>query len=315
MLHVWYDEFIAAIGGGQTVHRYDPAAPMAEQFRGMETVVALTQAGVGTRPMIDAAVDGGVRLWQIMGTGLDHWDVGYFLERGLPFANAPGPTSAEALAEHALFLMLCFAKNLRQGQANVRSQIFYRPWSEELGGATLGLVGLGASARELARRAWPLGMRVVAVNRTPLPQPLLDELHIEYLGGLSRLQRLAATADYLSLHLALTDATRQIVNQRVLANLKPDSVLINVARGELIEEPALLEALEQGRLKGAGLDAFAPEPLALDHPFLHRDNVIVTGHVAGQTRGTARRRAEIAAENVIRVANGLPPLHQITAVP
>src|SRR5438309_7089705 len=120
--------------------------------------------------MIDAGVEAGVKLWQVLGTGLDHVDVQYIVERGLALANTPGPFSSVALAEHALFLMLYFAKNFPESQDRLRRGEFYRPMNDELAGSTLGVVGLGASGTELARRAQAFAMRIVGVDVQPPPQ-------------------------------------------------------------------------------------------------------------------------------------------------
>lgn len=307
------DYLVAALGDRYPIAFYDPARPVAEQFEGVDVVIDPGGA-MGTRAMIDAALATGVRLWQVTTTGLDHVDVAYFLERGMPLANTPGQFSATALAEHALFLMLSFAKNIHLAQKNVRSRVFGRPMNEELAGTTLGLVGLGASGRALAERAWAMGMRIMAVDIADVPQALLDELHVEFFGTPSQLARVAAEADYLSIHVPLTSRTRNMIDRYVFDLMKPSAVLINVARGEIVEEAALIEALQSGRIRGAGLDVFAHEPLDPQHPLLQMDNVLATPHIAGVTTGTMRRRAQAAAENVARIAQGFAPLYLVTAL-
>lgn len=308
----WYDDFLAAVGGRFQVSLFDPARPLAEQFAGVDVVV--DQGGsVGTREMIDAAVAAGVKLWQVLGTGLDHVDVPYFLAKGMPLANTPGHFSAVALAEHALFLMLYFAKNFPESQRNLRARVFWRPLNDELEGRVLALVGLGASARELARRARPFGMRILAIDAVEVPASLRQDLGLEFFGGPDQLDRLAAEADYLSLHLPLTSATRHLINARVLGLMKPTAVLINVARGEIVDEQALIVALRERRIRGAGLDVFSQEPLDPNHPLLQLDNVVATPHVAGVTTGTSRRRGQACAENIARLAQGLPPLYLVTS--
>ena len=269
---------------------------------------------MGTRALIDAALAARVRLWQVLGTGVDHVDVAYFLEKGLALANTPGPFSAVALAEHAMFLMLYFAKRFDEHVRNLRSSVFYLPLSEELAGKTLGLVGLGASGQALAARSKAMGMRIVAVDAAEIPQKKLDELGVEVFVGPSDLKTVLEQGDYVSLHVPLTSKTRHMIDRRALAAMKPTAVLINVARGEIADEAALVEALESGGIRGAGLDVFAEEPLPADHPLLQLPNVVATPHTAGQTYGTSRRRGEACAENVERIAQGLDPLYQITEV-
>ena len=303
-----YPDFVKAISGRYPIEVYEPDRPLAEQFKGVSVVVDPGGA-VGTRALIDAALSADVKLWQVTTNGTDHVDVAYFLEQGLPLANSPGPLSAVPLAEHVLMLILCFAKNFNHNRVSG----WQRTINEELAGKTLGLIGFGASARELARRAWPLGMRIMAIDVVDFPQTELDEFHVEFLGGPSQLDRVLAEADYLSLHVHLNATTRHMIDRRAFELMKPTAVLLNVARGELIDEAALLEALQQGQIKGAGLDVFAQEPMEPGHPLMQLNNVILTPHSSGYTPDTPRRRMEAAAENVARIAQGLPPIHLVTS--
>jgi phosphoglycerate dehydrogenase-like enzyme len=313
LMHPWYDDFLAAVAGRHQVVLFDPERPLADQFRDADVVVELG-GSVADRAMIDAGIAANVKLWQVVGTGLDHVDVAYFLEKGVLLANTPGIFSAIALAEHALFLMLCLAKNLRASDENVRAGVFSLPLNSELAGKTLGLVGLGASGRELAKRAWALGMRVMAMDMAEVPRAVLDETHVDFFGGPGQLNRVVAEADYLSLHVPLTATTRNMIDGKALARMKPTAVLINVARGGIVDETALIDGLQKKRIRGAGLDAFVREPLEPAHPLLHMDNVIATPHIAGGTAETSRRRMQAAAENIMRVAQGLPPLYRVTSV-
>lgn len=305
----WYSDVVNAIAGKYPVLLLDHAKSFAEQIVGVKVVV--DQQGLATRPMIDAAAAAGVKLWHTLVTGLDHVDVEYFAQKGLPLAYAPGVFGGIALAEHALFLMLCCAKNLWISQKNVRSKAFSRPVNEELAGKTLGLIGLGASGRELAKRAWAMGMRIMAVDIVEVPQSVRDGLHVEFLGGPERLDHLLSEADYISIHIPLTPSTRHLINRQAFAKIKPTATLINISRGGIVDETALLEALRTNRIRGAGLDVFATEPLDPSHPFLQLDNVIATPHHAGVTTGTSRRRAQAVAENVARIAQGLAPLYLV----
>lgn len=308
-LNPWYTDFVKALDGQYPIEVYDPDKAMAEQFKGV-AVVLDPGGAVGTREMIDAALTAEVQLWQVTTNGTDQVDVAYFLENNLPLANSPGPLSAVPLAEHVLMLILCFAKNLNHN----RAQGWQRTINEELAGQILGLIGFGASARELAQRAWPLGMRIMAIDIVDVPQAVRDELHVEFVGKPSQLDRVLAEADYLSLHLHLNPTTRHMIDRRAFELMKPTAVLLNIARGELVDEAALIEALQSGRIKGAGLDVYAQEPLDATHPLLQMDNVIATPHISAYTRGTPRRRMEAAAENVARIAQGLPPIHLVTSL-
>ena len=309
-LQPWYDDFVAAVGGRYEVGLFDYEGPVAEQFDGVGVVVA-RGSKTGTREMFDAAERAGVRLWQITGAGLDGADIPYMLHRGLTVAHTPGQFSGIALAEHAMFFMLWFAKKYPECVARMRSETFYGPATEELHSATLGVIGLGASGRELALRASVFGMRVVAIDVVDVPSDLLRELGVSYFGKPTDLERVLSESDYVSLHVPLTSDTRHLIGRRELERMKRTAVLVNVARGELVDEPALIEALRSGQILGAGLDVFATEPLPADHPLLQMDNVLATPHNGGGSRGTSRRRGSAAAENLDRVARGLPPLHQV----
>src|SRR5205823_3160068 len=134
---------------------------------------------------------------------------------------------------------------------------------------------------------------------------------IEFAGQPTDLQYVASQADYLSIHAPLTKATRHMIGRQVFEAMKPSAILINVARGEIVDEVALIEALRSGKIGGAGLDVFSREPIDPDHPLLKLANVVATNHVAGVTTGTSRRRAAAVAENIRRVAEGLPIQYRV----
>ncbi len=304
-----YPYFVEANEGRFPFEVYDPDRSTAEQFEGVSVVIDPGGA-VGTRALIDAGLAAGVKLWHVTTNGTDHVDVAYFLEKGLPLANSPGRLSAVPLAEHVIMLILCFAKDLKHNRADG----WQRAMGEELAGKNLGLIGFGASAREVARRAWPLGMRIMATDVVAFPQSELDEFHVEFLGGPEQVDQVLAETDYLSLHVHLNATTRHMIDRRALGLMKPSAVLLNIARGGLVDEAALVEALQQGGIRGAGLDVFEEEPLPADHPLLQLDNVILTPHSSGLTPDTPRRRMEAALANVERIANGLPPGDLVTAL-
>lgn len=312
LLHPWYDDVVDLAGGRWPIALFDASAPLAPQLQ--EVRVVIDQGGIhGTRELIDAACQAGVKLWQVLGTGLDHTDVAYILKVGMPLANTPGPFSATALAEHALFLMLLFAKRFFESQSSLRSRVLCEPMNEELSGKTLGILGLGASGRELAKRAKAMGMRILAIDAAAVDPSVQEACGLAFFGRPSDLARLLAESDYLSIHTPLTRATRHLIDRAALSAMKPDAVIINVARGEIIDEAALIEALKSGRIRGAGLDVFPKEPVEPDHPLLRLSNVVATPHVAGVTYGTSRRRAEAVVENLQRVEQGLPPLYQVSS--
>jgi phosphoglycerate dehydrogenase-like enzyme len=309
----WLSDLRQALSSVAELHTLAVGDALADQFDRVDVVV--DQGGHGTTDMIDAAASAGVRLWQVLGTGLDHTEVGRILASGMPLANTPGLFSATALAEHALLLMLCLARRLRIAERNVKAGHFYAPMVDELGGQTLGLVGLGASGRELARRARALDMTVMAVESATIDRALAESLGVQWCGGTEELPKLLGAADIVSLHVPLTSQTRHLIDRERLAMMKPSACIINVARGEIIDEMALVEALRGGSLRGAGLDVFTREPPDPAHPLLNMDNVVATPHIAGMTFDTSRRRAEACADNVRRLADGRPLLHLVEAEP
>lgn len=307
-LSPWYDDFVEAIDGRYEIVLYDPDVSLDDQLRDVLVVVDL--GGFAPNDFIDAGVDAGVRLWQVMGYGLDHIDCDHVKRRGLLFTHSPGESTGISLSEHAFHLLLGVSKRLKESQAVLVSQDYGGPFSIELYGLTLGLVGFGASGRAFGTRASAFGMQVLALDAVPPAGPVdIDEF--EYVGGLEQLDKVLAESDVLSLHLPLTDETRHLLNRTALAKLKPSAVVINVARGPLIDQEALVEALAAGRLGGAGLDVYEQEPLAPDHPLTRLENVFLTPHTAGLTRATSKRRARAAAENVVSVLQGGPPVNGI----
>ena len=308
LFHPWCDDVIQAIGARHDLAVFDHQKPVAPQCRGIEVVI--DQGGsVGTPEMMDAATD--ARLWQILGTGLDHFDLAYIKTKGIAVANCPGQFSAVALAQTAMMFILMLAHRYREAAANFQRGTLYQPLGRELEGLKLGIIGFGASGQELARRAKPFGLRILAVDVRSIESKIVQEIQPEFIGTPAELDRVLAESDFLSLHLHLNTETHHIINSHRLALMKPTACLINVARGALVDESALYQALLNGKLGGAGLDVFAQEPPDVTLPVYQLPNVVVTPHVAGVTDGTSRKRAACAAENVDRIAQGLRPRYRI----
>lgn len=304
----WCEDVINAVDARHQLTVFDAAKDSAPQFAGIDVVID-HGGSVGTRAMMDAAVD--ARLWQILGTGFDHFELDYIRTKGIAVANCPGQFSSVALAEAAMLFILMLASKYQTRVKNFNQGVLYTPLGRELVGAHLALIGFGASAQELARRAKGFGMKISAIDVRPIEPEIIDELQPDFIGAPEDMERLIAECDYLSLHLHLNDETRHIINARRLEMMRPSACLINVARGALVDEEALYRALEAGQLGGAGLDAFAQEPPEYQLPVYQLPNVVVTPHTAGVTDGTARKRAACAAENVERIAAGQEPLYRI----
>ena len=215
----------------------------------------------------------------------------------------PG-AAAEAVADFALALILAAVRRLLVLDRSVREGRWRPPGlSGDLGGATVGIVGLGRIGGAVARRLHGFGCRLLAFE--PLPDSgLCESLGIECVD----LEQLLARADIVTLHAPLLPETRHVIAAGELALMKPTAVLVNTSRGALVDEPALVDALAEGRLAGAALDVFESEPLPTDHPLLRLPNVLVSGHAATFTRGGVERTIAIAVENLLEVAAGrLPP--------
>jgi D-3-phosphoglycerate dehydrogenase len=232
------------------------------------------------------------------GVGIDNVDVDAATRRGIVVANAPESTAVSA-AEHAVALMLALSRNLPQAHAALKVGRWERSRFAgiELAGKTLGVLGLGRIGREVARRALALGMRVVAHD----PFVALErfrELGVEP----AALDDVYATADVITLHLPLTDETRGLIGREALARMRDGVRIVNAARGELVDEEALLEALRSGKVAGAALDVFGAEPYS--GPLLELDQVVVTPHLAGSTSEAQDRAGVMIAEQVVAALEG-----------
>jgi D-3-phosphoglycerate dehydrogenase / 2-oxoglutarate reductase len=231
---------------------------------------------VGTARIGPALLDAAPRLRIVAryGIGLDNVDVEEATRRGVVVTNAPG-FCREEVAEHVLALLLCLARGVHLYDRAVRAGDWTRAGARpvrRVAGQTLGVVGFGAIGRTVAERAGGIGMRVIVHD------PVVDVRAAgeEPVG----LEELARRADVVTLHTPLTDETRGLVNERFLAAMKPTAFLINTARGALVDQDALTHALAEGRIAGAGLDTFVPEPLPAGHPLLESERALLTPHVA-----------------------------------
>jgi D-3-phosphoglycerate dehydrogenase / 2-oxoglutarate reductase len=237
------------------------------------------------------------------GVGCDDIDVAAAKKLGIPVMVATG-CNAQSVAEHALSTMLALVKDLARQDADMRAGRFdkslYR--GRELRGMRLGLVGLGQIGKSLARMATAIGMVIEAYD------PFAADAAFEPpIARATDLDALLARADIVSLHCPLTDTTRGLIGRREIGLIKRGAYLINTARGEVIDETALAEALARGAIAGAGIDSFTDEPPKPDHPFFNLPNTILTPHVAGVTDDAKREVSLQTARNVLAVLSGAPP--------
>lgn len=225
--------------------------------------------------------------------------------RGIRVTWTPG-ANAVSVAEMTLALMLTVARRLPEVSGRLRAGGWrgYDLLSGELAGKTLGLVGFGAIGREVARRFLAFGGHVVAFD------PSIDEAAAAKAGVTAvPLEHLYACADFVSLHCELNAQTAKMINAASLAAFKPQAFLVNTARGGLVDEDALVHALDSGALAGAALDVFAVEPPALGHRLVTHPKVFVTPHVSAFTHEASFRESSWALEDAVRVLEGLEPLH------
>jgi phosphoglycerate dehydrogenase-like enzyme len=221
---------------------------------------------------------------------------------GITVTNAGGAT-AVPVAEFAMAGILWFAKRLADFAPHRRAHRYERLATSALAGRTVGIVGYGAIGRAVARFARALGMRVLATRRTPGLEPPDG---VDAIFPLERLHDLLAASDYVVLCLPLTPASRHLIDAGALAALRPETVFVNVARGPIVDEPALIAALRTGRLRGAVLDVFWEEPLPPDSPLWDMDNVLLTPHNAGNLDDRSRRVFDHFEDNLRRHLAGQP---------
>ena len=267
---------------------------------GLDRAVAVLAGAV--RPWNAAAFALAPRLQVVsrIGVGYDNVDVTDAAAAGIVVCNAPqAPTVSTA--EHTIALMMAVVRHLPRQMGRSRAGL---PGERigigmELDGRTLGLVGCGRIASRVAVAAQGLGMSVIAVDPgiTAAPVPGVE---------LVDLPSLLAGSDVVSLHAPALATTRHLIDADALARMRPGSYLVNCARGALVDHDALVAAIDNGHLAGAGLDVTEPEPLPADHPLLERENVIVTPHIASSTIAGRRRLYEHAVENALAVLDGRP---------
>lgn len=234
------------------------------------------------------------------GAGTNDIDVAAARELGIPVLAAVG-ANAHSVAEHALTLMLALIKDLRNQDIYVRNGGWDKKnyKGHELRGRRLGLVGIGMIGRTLAGMAQALGMTTVAFDPFAPDAAFSPELP-----RITDLDELLSTSDVISLHCPLTPDTDKLIGARELGLMKPHALLVNTARGEVIDEAALIEVLKAGKIAGAGLDSFAPEPPAADNPLWALSNVIVSPHMGGVTEEARREVSLMTVRNVLDLLTG-----------
>jgi glyoxylate reductase len=277
-----------------------------------ETILRETRDADGLVSLLTDKIDGELldacpklRVVSNMAVGFDNIDVPAATERGVLAGNTPGVLT-ETTADFAFALLMASARRIVEGVDYVRAGR-WKTWGPmllmgaDIHHATLGLVGLGRIGVEMAKRAAGFDMHVLYYD--VFRREDLETAHdITYLP----LDEVLAQADFVSIHTPLTDETRHLMNRERLAQMKSSAILINTARGPIVETEALVEALQNGVIGGAALDVTDPEPLPADHPLVGMENCLVVPHIASASAATRGKMAEIAARNLIAGLEGKP---------
>jgi phosphoglycerate dehydrogenase-like enzyme len=248
---------------------------------------------------------GKLKFIQSIGAGYDQFPLDELRKRGIRLASARGVNS-NAVSEHAMAMVLAMARQIHTGRDN-QSKPFWRGMisdlskrEDEMGGKTMLIIGLGTIGSRTAKLAKAFDMRVIGTRRnTATPVPHVDEVHSP-----DSLMKLLPQADFVVLTCPLTPETKNMINEKTLAAMKPSAYLINVARGGCVDEQALLGALRDGKIAGAAIDHFTQEPLPADSPFWRIENVLITPHTGGETRKYEDNVIDILLQNLDRLWRG-----------
>lgn len=251
-----------------------------------------------------------LKLIQLVSAGFDKIDTALCRELGVPLANNGGANSID-VAEHTLALILAWYRSLPTMDSNVRNQAWKvldsGSMTYTIRGKTVGIVGLGNIGRKVAQLLRAFGAHVLYTDAQPVTVHEEVALEVKF----ASLPGLLAQSDVVSLHVPLNDATHHLIGAEQLAQIQSHALLVNTCRGPVVDETALIAALQSGQIAGAALDVLDTEPPAPDNPLLSMDNVIITPHIAGVTRDTWARRGEFIFANLQRVWQGDPPQAQV----
>ena len=265
----------------------------------------LARVATLTKPVIDAAHR--LKIVARHGVGVDSVDVEECTKRGI-VVTTTGDANSLAVSEHAFASLLAVARSITLADADVKGGTWQRDkyHGVELGGKVLGVVGLGRIGTRLVRHSRGFDMQVIAYDPYVDPRVAVD------LGvALVDLESLLRRADFISIHAPLTAETESMIGRAELGLMKPSAILVNTARGEIVDEAALYEALITRSIAGAALDAYAQEPIPSEHPLLQLDNVVFSPHIAGTTEESLVKLSVRAAENILSVLRGERPLYAV----
>ena len=246
-----------------------------------------------------------LRIISQMAVGYDNIDIDEATSRGIPVGHTPGVLT-ETTADFTWALLMAAARRLAEADRQVRHGI-WKPWGPDvlsgldIFGSTLGIVGLGRIGMAVARRAQGFSMQVLYYDRNR-NQTLEQELGLEYCDLNTLLQK----SDFISLHIYYSPEAHHLIGRQQFEQMKPTAILINTARGAVVDPEALTWALQTNKIAAAGLDVFDPEPIPPDHPILKLDNLVIAPHIASASRETRKKMAFIAAKNLLAGLAGQP---------
>ena len=285
-----------------------PREDLLAHARGVDGIVCLITDRIDAEVLEAAGPQ--LRVVSQMAVGVDNVDVAACTERGIPVGNTPGVLT-ETTADIAWALILATARRVVESAEFVKRGD-WQTWGPllmagvDVHDRTLGIVGFGAIGRAVARRAQGFGMRTLYWNRTPRPERA-SELGAQ----LRSLDQLLAESDFVSLNVALTQDTHHLIDAEALAKMQPSAILINTARGPVVDEAALTDALRDGQIAAAGLDVTEVEPIDPASPLLTMDNVIVLPHIGSASLATRAKMADIAVANLRAALAGEPLPHRV----
>ena len=283
---------------------WPPEEELVNAARDVDAI--LSRSATISRPVIAASPK--LKIVSRHGVGVDYVDIQACTEHGV-LVTITGDANYEAVSEQALACLLAVARKIALADAEMKAGKWERPHltGVELYRKVLGIVGLGRIGSRMAKHAKGFDMEVIACD------PYIDpERALRFDATLVDLRTLLRRSDFVSLHVPLTEETEHMIGQAQLELMKPSAILVNTARGPVVDGQALYEALSIGTIAGAGLDVFEEEPLPADHPLRKLDNVVLTPHVAGQSEEAMVGVSIRAAENVLRVLRGeTPPIELI----
>ena len=297
---------------GLAAERIDYSKPILTQITDADVLV--NGLGKVDKPIIDACPK--LKLVHQVGTGVDNVDIGYCTLKSIYVANIPHINNV-SVAEHTLFLMIYLAKNMKSAGEGIMKRRVFNVLGSELYGKKLTIIGLGATGREVAKRAKAFGMYITAVTKHPdSKKGKIDNNNnhnnswnyfINIIQGVEALSNSLIDADYISIHAPLTDETRGLIGAKEINSMKSSAFLINVARAQIVDREGLFTSLVNKKIAGAAFDVFWEEPADPNDKLLKLDNFVLTPHLAGWTSESADNATRIIASNINRVLHGEKP--------